>query len=244
MPAKVAASKPESLNAMKFRVLFGSAGLIFCVGPMAASAQQHYTFPEGAGPYTRLEMGGSVFQDGKLTQFGGPANSTVTYDVGFAASAAFGYAFNQYLAADFETGTIGTQIHSVSGYYLNSTYLNNVPFVANLTLSVPIPRTLLVPYIGAGVGGSWSWFSTDGFGTSTVAVFGDESEVVFAWQAFAGLRLKLNDNMSLGIGYKYFVTQDTTFTYPPGYPGSGPDLSLTFTGIRSHTALVAFQARF
>jgi opacity protein-like surface antigen len=229
---------------MKQRYLFNSAVLTLCLVAAAADAQQYSTFPEGAGPYSRLELGGSVFQDGTLTSFGGPTDSKVTYDVGFAASAAFGYAFNPYIAADFEFGAIGTKIHSVSGYYLGDTYLDNVPFIANLTLSLPIPRTILVPYIGGGVGGSLSVFNTDGLGNDSVVVYGDDSEVVFAWQAFAGLRFNLNEKMTLGIGYKYFVTQDTSFSYPPAYPGTGPNFSLSFEGIRSHTALVAFQVKF
>jgi opacity protein-like surface antigen len=229
---------------MKERYRFSPLVLAFCVGAVSAGAQQYQNRPGGAGPYCRFELGPSVFQDGRLTQFGGPASSTVEYDVGFAGSAAFGYAFNPYLAADFEFGGIGTQIHSVSGYYLSDTYMDNLPFMANFTLSFPIRRTILVPYLGGGVGGSLTIFSTDGFWNESVVVFGDDSEFVFAWQAFAGLRFQLNKQMSLGIGYKYFATQDSSFSFPPGYPYTGPSLSMGFEGVRAHSVMVSFQAGF
>jgi opacity protein-like surface antigen len=38
-------------------------------------------------------------------------------------------------------------------------------------------------------------------------VDGGASDVVFAWQAYGGLRFKINENMSAGIIYKYFDAQ-------------------------------------
>ena len=229
---------------MKHGHLFSPVALTLWLGAVAADAQQYYTLPEGAGGICRFELGPSVIQDGRLTTFGGPASSKVEYDVGFASSAAFGYAFNHYIATDFEFGWIGTTIHSVEGYFLGDTWLDNLPFMVNLTLSLPIPRTIVVPYIGGGVGGSWTMFYTDGFGDGSVAVYGDDSDTVFAWQAFAGLRFKLSEEMSLGIGYKYFVTQDPSFSFPPFYPGSGPNFPMRFDGIRAHSVSLSFQVKF
>jgi opacity protein-like surface antigen len=220
---------------------------IFCL--VTASVQAQYYSqggvynPHDIGPYSRFDIGASVFENGHLNQFGGPVNQPVDYDVGFNFDAAFGYKFNRYLGADFEFGVIGTQINSVPGFFSSNTYLDNVPFVANLTLSLPIPRTLIVPYIGGGAGGSWASFNTDGFGTGPAAVYGYESDVVFAWQAFAGVRIKLNKKMSLGVGYKYFVTQDTAFTYPNAVLGA-PSVTVGLSGTRSHSAVITFQALF
>ena len=229
---------------MKVRCFLSAIVLSLCIGAPGAGAQQYYSFPQGAGPYCRFDLGPSFFPDGRLTSFGGPAGNKVEYDVGFAASAAFGYAFNPYLAADFEFGGVGTQIRSVSGFYLSNTYLDNLPFLANVTLSFPIPRTIIVPYLGAGVGGSLTVFNTDGFGDGSTVVFGDASEVVLAWQAFAGVRFKLSEQMSLGIGYSYFGTADASLSYPPAYPGGGPDFPLGFEGIRAHSVLFSFQVKF
>jgi opacity protein-like surface antigen len=210
----------------------------------SALASNYYFTTEGAGPYCRFDIGPTFFQNGQLTGFGGPANSTIQYDVGFIADTAFGYAFNKYLATDFEFGFIGAQIDSVSGFYTYSSYVDNLPFLGNITLSYPIPRTLLVPYIGGGLGGSLTTFSTDGFGDNNVTVFGSESDVVFAWQGFAGVRVNLSRQMSLGLGYKYFATMDPSISYPPGYPYSGPNFPMSFKGVSTHSILVTFQFKF
>jgi len=231
---------------MKHQCLVKVVGLAFCLAAASVHAQYYsgevYN-PHDIGPYGRFDIGASVFQNGQLNQFGGPVNRPVDYDVGFNFDAAFGYKFNKYLGADIDFGVIGTQINSVPGFFTSNSYLDNVPFMANITFFYPIPRTLIVPYIGGGAGGSFASFNTDGFGTSSAAVFGYESDVVFAWQAFAGVRIKLNKKMSLGIGYKYFATQDESFTYPNASLGS-PSLTVGFKGVQTHSAFITFQALF
>jgi opacity protein-like surface antigen len=233
---------------MKTRHCSGVVLLTLSLGTATVRAQyyqpaeqnsQYYLW--GLGPYVRMDTGGTFFRDGQLTQFGGPAGNPVNYNVGYAFDTAIGYAFNKYVGADFEFGIIGTRINSVPGLITSNSYLDNLPFLVNLNLAYPIPRTLIVPYIGGGVGGSASTFNTDGFGTSSTAVFGYESDVEFAWQAFAGVRIKLNKNMSLGLGYKYFATQESSFTYPPAVFGQ-PSLTVGFSGVRTHSILLTFQA--
>jgi opacity protein-like surface antigen len=231
------------MNAMRNRSLIGIVVLSLCL-VLEASAQFQRELPAGAGPYARVGLGPAFLEEGRLSHFDGPAGNKVDYEVGFAASAAFGYAFNNYIAADFEFGAVGAGIDSVPGYYSYDTFLNNVPFLANVTLSCPIPGTRVVPYLGAGAGGSVTVFSTDGFGDGSVAVYGDDTDVVFAWQAFAGARVELNRRMSVGIGYKYFGTGDSSFRYPPFFPGSEPDLVLGFDGIRAHSVIFSFQMKF
>src|ERR1700677_4259147 len=117
-------------------------------------------FPPGAGPYFRAGVGPSFFQDGTLKGytispgFAGPANQHVSYDTGVAFSAAGGYAFNQYLGVDFETGYIWAQFNNIQNYQVNYSSIANVPLLVNGTLSLPIPHTNIVPYIGGGVGGA------------------------------------------------------------------------------------------
>ena len=219
--------------------------LAICLVAPAAGAQGLRFSTEGAGPYFRGEVGPSFFQEGRLNSFGGSTRHDVEFEPGFAANAAIGYAFNKYLATDFEFGFVSAGIDSVPGFFVyDYTVLYNAPFLANLTLSYPIPRTIVTPYIGAGAGGSATVFDTDGFGNSTDAVFGDDSDVVFAWQAFAGLRFELNKQVSLGIGYKYFSTDDSSFSYPPLFPGTGPDFRVGFEGVKTHSVLFTFQMRF
>ena len=75
--------------------------------------------------------------------------------------------------------------------------------------------------------------------TVPAAVYGSEDDMVFAWQAFAGLRFQLNPRISFGIGYKYFATGNPTFSYPPS-----PNFNVGFDGVRTHSVLFTFQMNF
>jgi len=228
-----------------YRITSRLVALAICLGAPAAGAQGLRFSTEGAGPYFRTEVGPTFYQDGTLNKFGGSVRKDVEFDTGFTFDAAIGYAFNKYLATDFEFGFIGADINSVKGFFVyDNTTLYNAPFLANITFSYPIPRTIVTPYIGGGVGGSLTVFDTDGFGNSTDAVFGDDTDFVFAWQAFAGLRFDLNKHMSLGLGYKFFSTEDTSFSYPPLYPGTGSNFRVGFDGVKSHSVLFTFQMKF
>ncbi len=212
------------------------ASVVLSLGVSAARAQYYRFGGEGAGPYFRAGLGPSFIQDSTLTEFAGPENAKVEFDTGVAGDMAIGYSFNKYVGADFEVGFVGSEIKSVEGFYSHDTTLYNVPFLVNLTLSLPIPRSLVVPYIGAGVGGSSAIFDTDGFGNYRGEVWGDDSDTVFAWQAFAGLRFKLNPQMSLGVGYKYFSTDDVSF--------GDSDFRVSFEGMKAHSVMVTFQMHF
>ena len=222
---------------MKNQYFAGIIVFSICFGATVVQAQE-YQLPEGAGPYFRLGVGPSFFENGQLTQFGGPVSSPVKYRTGLASEAAIGYAFNKYLATDFELGFVSAEIDNVPGYFSANSYIYNVPFLANVRLSYPIPRSIVTPYIGAGVGGADVIFDTDNFNDGADFVFGNENDVVFAWQAFAGLRFQLNPEMSLGIGYKYFATEDPTFTYPPD------NFSVGFKGVKTHSILFTLEWKF
>jgi opacity protein-like surface antigen len=237
---------------MKKQSLVITMATFFSLSLSLAKAQYspyYWVLPEGAGPYFRANIGPTIFQDGTLKgftgtspYFSGPQNAKVSYDVGASADLAFGYAFNKYFGLDFETGYVWTTLDNVNGYYVNNSTIANVPLLVNGTLSLPIPHTNIVPYIGGGVGGAVSEFHADDFsaqaGGSPVAE-GDEDDAVFAYQGFAGVRFMINPNVSLGVGYKYFATGNPTFSYPPN-----PNLNIEFKGIQSHSILFTFQVNF
>lgn len=223
---------------MKYRCAAGVAALSLCFSAVVAQAQYYSYLPPDAGPIFRVGVGPSFFQDGQLTQFGGPVSSPVDFETGLAFDAAFGWAFNKYAAVDFETGYIGAKINGVPGYFSDNSRLYNIPFLVNATLSYPIPRTILVPYVGAGVGGADMIFDTDSFGDGADTVVGSENDVVFAGQVFAGMRFQLSRDFSLDLGYKYFATDDPTFTYPPD------SFNIGFKGVRTHSILFGLVWKF
>lgn len=207
--------------------------------PPAYAAPAYSWFPPDAGPFIRGEVGPTFFQNGTLKEFGGPVNAPVSYDVGVSAAGAVGYAFDKYVSLDFETGYVWGRINSIPGYSVNGSTIGNVPFLGNVTLSLPIPHTNIVPYIGGGVGGSESIFDGHAFSDGVTTVYGTEDDTVFAYQGFAGMRFTLGPNVSLGVGYKYFATQDPTFSYPPS-----PNFNVAFKGVQTHTIMFTLQCNF
>lgn len=213
--------------------------LIFCLEGGAVRAQYYYAVPAGAGPYLRGDIGPSFFPDGRLTQFGGAAGSSVNYQTGLAADAAIGYAFNRNFSADFEFGFLGAKIDSVPGFFSDNSRLYYVPFLANAVLSLPLRHSSIVPYLGAGAGFAAAVFDTDGFGPSVNNyVTGSESDVVPAGQIFAGVRFQLMPNASLGVAYKFSATGDPSFSYPPD------NYHVGFKGARASSILFTFDVRF
>jgi opacity protein-like surface antigen len=214
----------------KFTVLVLS---FFCLGIPLAKAQHEDYFPPGAGPYFRLGGGPSFYFDGKLQQFGGPENRTVSYDTGFALDTGIGYAFNKYIGVGFDTGYYETWINNVPGYSSGGAYISNVPFMAEATFSLPIPHTIIVPYIGIAGGGSSSEFWANGFGTGLRRVYGSDWQTVFAYSASAGVRFKISRQFSASLGYNYFATQDTKYDF------GGFDVG--FKGVQANSVLIMLQ---
>ncbi len=225
-----------------------------CLGATAAQAQYNnpppppngpppgegmYILPPDMGLYFRGAVGPSFYQDGRLTYFGGPVSSPVHYDTGVAADAAVGWAFNRYVSVDFQTGFQGARIDDVPGYSQYHSDVYDVPFMGNITLSYPIPRTFLEPYIGGGAGGADTYFHAHDFSDGVTTVYGEENDVVYAWQVFGGLRFRLAPNMWLGAEYKYFTTGDTSYSYPPS-----PNFNVGFDGVRTHSVLFTFEWMF
>ena len=220
-------------------------------------AQAQYlwdSLPPGMGPYLRFGMGPAFFQDSNLKGFSYPAGSgnpaltgptgKVRYDVGASGNFAIGFTFNQYVGLDFQTGYTWARMDSVQNYNVNGSSMGNVPFLANLTLSLPIPHTKIIPYVGGGIGGSDSVFDAHDFTepVSGTSIFNNEDDVVFAWQAFAGVRLVLNPRISLGVGYDFFMTGNPTFNYPLSSPPT--NLNVEFEGVRTHSIMFTLQANF
>lgn len=218
-----------------------------------AHAQYYWYGPPGMGPYFRADIGPTIFQNSELKGYtdtpiglNGPSGK-VNYDVGVSGGAAFGFAFDRYVSLDFQTGYTWGRMNSVQNYSQNGSTMGNVPFLGNLTLSLPIPHTNIVPYVGGGIGGSDSILDAHNFYPLAIgpgpgnenAIYGSRDDVVFAWQAFAGVRFMLNPNISLGVGYGFFATGNPTFSYPPE-----PNLNTEFQGVRTHTIMLTLQANF
>jgi opacity protein-like surface antigen len=220
-----------------FTLALVSAALLF---PQPCGAQ----YPESSpGFYFRAGGGPAFTEDSEVTEFTGfPTGNKIEYNTGFALDLAAGYAFNPWVSTELETGWIGNEVDSIEGFTVDDTFFYNVPVMANVTFRFPIPRTIVTPYIGAGAGASLTTFDTEETSNGTISLFDYEDDEVFAYQFFAGVRFDLNENMSLGAEYKYFATDDSTFSYRSLF--GGPPVKLGIDGARSHVVTVSFAMKF
>lgn len=223
--------------------LVGAAAITLLV-PTTVSAQHHYSSAGEAGPYLRAGIGPAFTQDGSITEFTGfAAGNEIKYDTGLALEFAGGYAFNSWLAVELEFGFVGNEFDSTAGITHADTFLYSAPILAGVTLQHRIPGTIITPYVSASVGGSATVFDTDGFSNGVATLFGEDEDFVFAYQFGAGVRFDLNDQMSLGIDYKYFVTDDSSFEFQSLF-GGGPNVRLGIEGVQTHIVAATFTFRF
>ena len=213
--------------------------------PYPPPAPYGYFFPPDAGPYFRVEAGPTIYQNGELKTFGGPASGSVHYRVGAMTDADFGYSFNKYIEAGIELGFNGTTIDSIPGYSLRNAQYYNVPFQANVTFSYPIPHTIpdALYWRRRGAVRTRSLILTqmsNGSGPGSGAVFWvPENDVVFAWEAYAGLCINLRPTCRWASTGKYFATGNPTFSYPPS-----PNFDVGFRGVETHSVMASFTHRF
>lgn len=206
-------------------------------GTLVSGAQSFADSAGDAGPYFRLGRGSPLFENGWLPGPDVSSNSPAEYHLNPALNSAVGWNFNRNTAAELDLGYAGAGTNSVPGAFPDNATVAHLPLLANVMLSLPLSDSTVVPYLGAGAGGDDMISGSDGFNAGAPSVFRDQNDVVFAWQAFAGLRFKMSERTSFGFGYKYFATGD------PTYP-STPNLPAVFDGVRTHSLLLTFQLKF
>jgi opacity protein-like surface antigen len=168
----------------------------------------------GRERYFRMGIGPSLFEDTRLTRFGVVANDPVHFKPGAALEAAAGYSFNPYLSADLEVGIIGAEVDHIKFFTFDHARYYNAPVLINAIGSYPLHDGRIVPYVGGGIGGSVAIFDTQNLTTpANPTINGTEATAVFAGQILLGVRFQLNPKVWLGVGYKYFTTDDPTWDY-------------------------------
>jgi opacity protein-like surface antigen len=230
---------------LKSALFFVPAAVVLV--PANSQAQFNNFVTHDAGWYWGADIGATVAQDGHLTKFANlSVGDPVSYGVGFGLDLSGGYAFNRYFSLEVQTGWSWSPIDSIGGSSASDSSLSAIPFMANVVLQYPVPRTRIVPYAGAGVGGALTVFDTDGYSHTVpggwVSLYGSDVDFVFAWQAFAGVRLELNDKMSVGIGYRYLAVDSSSYGFESAY--GGPSVNIGFSSLQSHLAALTFTMKF
>jgi opacity protein-like surface antigen len=254
-------SRVSEANIMKKHrhsiVLAGLCAGAFCCGSAFAESGQlamqqgttgappDYGWSPTSRFYVGADAGGALTSDTRVKEFFGPVNpgTKVRLDPGVRVGFVGGYKFTDWFAVEGETGVIANNIKSITGASIDGNAdLANVPFLLNARFELPHGHCPVTPYFGGGAGGSASVFSVDHHvDLAGVRLRGSDAAAVFAYQAFAGLRYAINDQMGIGLEYHYFAT--TGPTWSADSHGTETD-QLRFLGVQSHMISVAFNFNF
>ena len=179
------------------RYLFCLSG-VFSVAAWLAVVQARGQ--EGPGIYFRGGLGGVLARETDVNEFFGPLPGVkVRYDPGLRVSVAGGYEFCRYFSAEVESGIIYNSIKSITGSPEPDASLANVPLLVNAVFHFPV-RSNFVPYCGVGVGGSSSVLDVNHATIRGFSLHGDDADLVWAVQGFAGFRYEFSDRMGVGCG--------------------------------------------
>jgi len=179
-------------------LLAGGTGLILVFSAMAEEEYQ--------GPFVGADFGIALTSDTRLKEFPGVSGRhNVRFDPGARLSLDGGWRFTDWFRAGGEFGVIS---HSIKGADAS---LVEFPLMANLEFQIP-NKSRVVPFFGGGPGVSISVFDIDHDNLAGGDfVDGSTADAVFAWQAYGGARFRINDSMSVGLVYKYFEADSTTW---------------------------------
>src|SRR5439155_12415948 len=108
-----------------------------------------------------------------------------------------------------ESGGVAPSVPISSLGFRDATFAN-VPLLFNVKLQYP-NHSHWTPYVGAGLGVSVAIVDADTFIAGNSFNFSRArargADVVFAYQAFAGLRYRLGERMGLSVEYRYLATK-------------------------------------
>jgi opacity protein-like surface antigen len=172
--------------------------------------------------YFSFDAGVNLLQDFDLN--GATAEADPGWRMGFTA----GYNFNRWLGVEGEIGYAYAPLSDVDARF------DYVPLLANVIFRYE-NRSKFTPYVGVGAGGAGSIFIFE-----RGSISGDDSNIMFAWQAKAGVRYQINEKLSVGIAYKYFGTAEQNYRIED----DGGDLKFRFRDIHTHFVGLVLQGRF
>jgi opacity protein-like surface antigen len=219
----------HSLKSFRWTALAAVACLAAVAGPAHA---------EGEGAFLNADVGASFIPH---------LSGGVHADPGVRFSLVPGYRIHDDdtlgISLQFETGVIWNATEMTPGGGTGGILppggfgaalhadLYQVPFLAGIEFSFHASRAV-VPYIGVAGGGSYTEWQTHesvaaALGQSSSEDTENQTSVSGAVQGAAGVRIKLNEHMELGVGYKFLNA------FPP---------EVNYIG--THSASVTFVWRF
>lgn len=131
----------------------------------------------------------------------------LNYSDGWGIHGAVGYRFSNAFTLGVSAGYLNGQydVTDNHGGGAGSADLHMVPITLNATYNINLTNSLLM-YLGAGIGTAWSELD----GVDNIDGGGDWH---LAWQARAGFGYKVNDDVTVNLGYRYVNVIDALGGY-------------------------------
>lgn len=175
-------------------------------------------------------FGGAGFEqdhefNGEITGVG-IGDGTLETETGYAVGGAIGYQFTDWIAVEAE---IAYRANEIEGGVVNGAAftggddIESLSFMGNIVYTAPEIYGF-TPYLGGGAGTAGISFSDGG-----------DRDYVFAYQGFAGVKRRITDNLSAGVEYRYFGTDDAQFA---------SDFGAVAADYESHSANLVFTVGF
>ena len=206
--------------------ILSAFGLLVASSPFALADEHH-------GLYFNADVGGTIAESTALNEFPGAApGGKVEFNPGMRRSMGGGYRVNDWFSAGGEFGYMFNTFKDSDGY------MSQTPMMANVEFRLP-NKSPIVPFIGGGPGMSFNviWFNYDTLSNGSF-VDGGAGDTVFAWQAYGGLRYKINEYMSAGVVYKYFDAQASKWEV------DNTSQAIRFGKMHVHTISASFSMSF
>lgn len=220
----------------RFLLLIGASLAIELLPALSAQAQLDRLYLQG-------DAGATLMQDTRLKSFFGPVapGTMVEFDPGPRFGVLAGYQLTDWFAAEAETGVMDNNISAVGGSRDVDASLANIPFLLNARFRMPTQQRFS-PFFGGGLGMSASVIDANHFDYGGIHMSGTQSDVVFAYQFFAGVRYALNPHMGLSLEYHYFAT--TAPEWKADFHFAHTSDTMSFGGAQTHIISVAFDYQF
>jgi len=197
-------------------------------GALALAALSHPASAQRPpnGFYVSGEAGATYQTTQQLSGNGVTAHTSP--DIGLAALGAFGYRFWDDFRIEEEAGYRRATISKINGASASGS-LSAVSMMSNVLYDIPLGLPV-VPFVGAGVGFTYTGFNTiSPVGGSTVR----DNDTVFAMQGIVGVSYNLTDNLAVVAAYRYFAPDGSNVENGLGVKLQGADQSHTVTvGVR------------
>jgi OmpA-OmpF porin, OOP family len=181
-----------------------AATSILCV-PAQAQTSPDYGIQREKGVYIGGGLGANFQEDNKF-----PIGGSTSYNPGPVGVLSLGYALGNGLRLEIEPGYRYNDVDSIGGTGAGGgrsqifSTMGNVLWDFNNFQMMGIP---LVPHIGGGVGWAHLWDQEGPHGGLQVKGQDD----ALAYQAIGGVEYAMTPQLKLGIDYRFFTAQDTSF---------------------------------